>query len=168
MGTAGRQLLLIHPLAPALPGLFLLTIWALIAPTLVVERRAALEAFGRSRELVRGNGLRVFALVIIFVVISAIAANVLGQLFGGIVGGLAGYAIGTLFAGRRFIALAGVCEADTATKTFVSWFGPKGVAAMTCRLPRPPHRLLHEDRRTLLDLAVELLHIPDGHADAAV
>ena len=38
------------------PGLILLTIWAVIAPAIVVENRGVFEAFGRSRELVRGNG----------------------------------------------------------------------------------------------------------------
>src|SRR3712207_5835784 len=40
------------------PGLILLTVWSLIAPVIVVERRQATESFGRSRELVRGNGWR--------------------------------------------------------------------------------------------------------------
>ena len=31
------------------PGLVLLTIWAVIAPVIVIERTGALEAFGRSR-----------------------------------------------------------------------------------------------------------------------
>src|SRR5690349_13475403 len=36
------------------PGLFLLTIWAVIAPVIVVERSGAIDAFGRSRQLVKG------------------------------------------------------------------------------------------------------------------
>ena len=43
------------------PGLFLLTIWAVIGPVIVIERTRALDAFGRSRELVRGHGWTVFA-----------------------------------------------------------------------------------------------------------
>jgi hypothetical protein len=39
-----------------IPGLFLLTIWAVIAPVIVVEHSGAVDAFGRSRELVKGNG----------------------------------------------------------------------------------------------------------------
>lgn len=42
------------------PGLYLATIWAVIAPSIVIERRGVFEAFGRSRELVRGNGWPVF------------------------------------------------------------------------------------------------------------
>jgi hypothetical protein len=36
------------------PGLFLITIWAVIVPVIVIERSGALASFGRSRELVRG------------------------------------------------------------------------------------------------------------------
>jgi hypothetical protein len=38
------------------PGLFLATIWAVIAPAIVVERRGVFDAFGRSRQLVKGQG----------------------------------------------------------------------------------------------------------------
>jgi hypothetical protein len=46
------------------PGLILLTIWAVIAPAIVVERTGVIEAFGRSRELVRGNGWPVFGAIV--------------------------------------------------------------------------------------------------------
>src|SRR3954469_865542 len=36
------------------PGLFLLTIWAVVIPVTVIEKPGIGEAFGRSRELVRG------------------------------------------------------------------------------------------------------------------
>ena len=49
------------------PGLFLLTIWAVVAPVTVLERPGIFAAFGRSRELVRGHGWTVFgALVLVF------------------------------------------------------------------------------------------------------
>lgn len=47
------------------PGLYLLTIWAVIAPVIVVERRKVFDAFGRSRRLVRDNGRPVFWTVIV-------------------------------------------------------------------------------------------------------
>jgi hypothetical protein len=60
------------------PGLFLLTIWAVIAPVIVVERPGVFPAFGRSRELVRGNGWPVFgAIAIAFVIV------LLGSIFFG-------------------------------------------------------------------------------------
>ena len=64
-----------------LPGLFLLTIWAVIAPVIVVEKRRALDAFGRSRELVRGHGWTVFAIVLITGLLSAVAGSLLQAAF---------------------------------------------------------------------------------------
>jgi ABC-type uncharacterized transport system permease subunit len=56
------------------PGLILITIWAVVAPSIVVENRGAIEAFGRSRELVRGNGWPVFgAIVLAFLIIIAVS-----------------------------------------------------------------------------------------------
>jgi hypothetical protein len=63
------------------PGLFLLTIWAVIAPVIVIERRRALEAFGRSRTLVRGHGWTVFAIVVITGLMSIVAATLLQAAF---------------------------------------------------------------------------------------
>ena len=48
-----------------IPGLFLLTIWSLIVPTIVLEGKSAGESFGRSRELVKGNGWSVFGVIVI-------------------------------------------------------------------------------------------------------
>jgi hypothetical protein len=52
------------------PGLYLLTIWAVGVPAIVVERAGVIEAFGRSHELVRGNGWTVFgAIVVAFLIL---------------------------------------------------------------------------------------------------
>jgi hypothetical protein len=56
------------------PGLFLATIWVAIAPAIVVERRGVFEAFGRSRELVRGNGWPVFWTLVVAFLITVVAA----------------------------------------------------------------------------------------------
>jgi hypothetical protein len=53
-----------------IPGLILLTIWAVIAPTIVIEKSPVMASFGRSRELVRGNGWQVFgAIVVAFLIV---------------------------------------------------------------------------------------------------
>jgi hypothetical protein len=52
-----------------IPGLILITIWAVTGPAIVVERRGAIEAFGRSRELVRGEGWSVFAVLVVTLLI---------------------------------------------------------------------------------------------------
>jgi hypothetical protein len=46
-----------------LPGLILLTLWAVAAPVVVLERLPGLRPLGRSRELVRGNGWQVFGVI---------------------------------------------------------------------------------------------------------
>ncbi|HXR61277.1 MAG TPA: hypothetical protein VN732_08130 [Solirubrobacterales bacterium] len=58
------------------PGLFLATIWAVIAPAIVVERRGVLDAFGRSRQLVKGQGWPVLGTLVVAYAI-AIAASIL-------------------------------------------------------------------------------------------
>jgi hypothetical protein len=64
--------------ALVIPGLALMTIWAVTAPVVVLERAGVIRAFTRSQELVRGNALPVFAVVlVVFVglaIVSALAA----------------------------------------------------------------------------------------------
>lgn len=66
------------------PGLILLTIWAVIAPVIVVEHSGVMNSFGRSRELVRGNGWQVFGVIFVVFLISAVVAGVLGAIGTGI------------------------------------------------------------------------------------
>ena len=63
-----------------------MVIWAVVAPVTVLERPGILAAFGRSRELVRGNGWSVFAVfLVVFVavvaisIVAGIASNSLGS-----------------------------------------------------------------------------------------
>lgn len=66
------------------PGLFLLTIWSVIAPVIVIERKGVLEAFGRSRELVRGNGWQVFGVIVTVIFIFIVVSIVLGAFASGL------------------------------------------------------------------------------------
>ena len=86
------------------PGLILITIWSVIAPSIVVEDRGVIEAFGRSRELVRGNGWNVFgAIVLAFLIVIAVS----------VVAGLIGSALGD--AGRVILqTIANVLTAPIA------------------------------------------------------
>jgi hypothetical protein len=70
------------------PGLILLTIWSVIAPVIVVEHSGAIDAFGRSRQLVRGNGWQVFGAIVIVIIIVAVVQGILGAIGSGISGGL--------------------------------------------------------------------------------
>ena len=60
------------------PGLILLTIWAVVAPVVVVEHSGVIDAFGRSRAVVKGNGWAVFGVIVVVYLITTIAALILG------------------------------------------------------------------------------------------
>ncbi|MDW8338407.1 MAG: hypothetical protein RMM28_04630, partial [Thermoleophilia bacterium] len=62
------------------PGIYLLTIWALIAPAIVLERAGVLEAFGRSRALVRGRFWTVLGIVVIAAILSILAQMLISAL----------------------------------------------------------------------------------------
>jgi hypothetical protein len=62
------------------PGLYLMTIWSLIIPVIVLEDARALESFGRSRSLVSGNGWNVFGVIVLTFLILAAFGIVLGLL----------------------------------------------------------------------------------------
>jgi hypothetical protein len=63
------------------PGLFLLTIWSMIVPAIVIEGRSAGESFGRSREIVRGNGWNVFGLIVVTFLLVGIASAIIRLIF---------------------------------------------------------------------------------------
>jgi hypothetical protein len=73
------------------PGLILLTIWAVTAPAIVVEGRGAIESFGRSRELVRGDGWPVFWTIVVVWLLTAVITAVCG-LIGDAISGV-GYGV---------------------------------------------------------------------------
>lgn len=60
-----------------IPGLILMTIWAVVAPVIVVEHSGVIDSFGRSRELVRGSGWQVFGVIIVVFLITIIVGIVL-------------------------------------------------------------------------------------------
>jgi hypothetical protein len=63
------------------PGLWLITIWAVIVPVIVIENSGALASFGRSRQLVRGHGWHVFGTLVLVFVIMLVTDLVLGIIF---------------------------------------------------------------------------------------
>jgi hypothetical protein len=89
------------------PGLYLMTIWAVIVPVIVIERSGALASFGRSRQLVRGHGWHVFATLVLIYIIQIIVQFLLSLIFGAlphVLGdGLSSVISGTLIS--PFIAL---------------------------------------------------------------
>jgi hypothetical protein len=51
------------------PGLYLLTIWSVIVPVVMLEGTGVTQAFGRSRNLVRGNGWNAFGVIVLTVLV---------------------------------------------------------------------------------------------------
>lgn len=82
------------------PGMYLLTVWSLALPVVVLERPGGLRALRRSRELVYGNRLRVLVLVVLFCLLAGIGVRGL-DFVGGSTGpshGLASLLAGMLLA----------------------------------------------------------------------
>ncbi len=67
--------LFLVPVVLVVPELFLITVWSVLAAVAVLERPGGLRALGRSRELVRGNGWRVLALILLLAFPLALAAS---------------------------------------------------------------------------------------------
>ncbi len=89
------------------PGLILITIWAVIVPVIVIERSGVMASFGRSRELVKGRGWHVFGTLVLTWIILFVVQIILGLIFSftphAVRGGLASVISGTIVA--PFIAL---------------------------------------------------------------
>jgi ABC-type multidrug transport system fused ATPase/permease subunit len=93
------------------PGLFLLTIWAVIAPVIVIERRGALDSFGRSRELVRGNGWQVFGVIVVLFLLQFIVGAVIQALANSVSDSFGAYAIADLLVRLLVAPLSAVAAA---------------------------------------------------------
>ncbi len=82
-GIAAAIAIVIGFILILVPGLYLLTIWSMIVPVIVLERRSAFDSFGRSRELVRGYGWTVFGVIVVTFAINVALSIVLEVLFAG-------------------------------------------------------------------------------------
>ena len=78
------------------PGLVLLTRWALVAPVIVIEGRSAGPSFLRSTELVRGNGWTVFGVIVATLLIAVVAHSILVTAFSFLPDFAANWAGGTI------------------------------------------------------------------------
>jgi hypothetical protein len=63
------------------PGLILLTIWSVVAPAIVAERKGVFDAFGRSRELVRGHGWQVFGVIVVLFLLQLVLGGIVQAIF---------------------------------------------------------------------------------------
>jgi hypothetical protein len=90
-----------------IPGLFLLTIWAVIVPVIVIERVGVFDSFGRSRALVRGSGWQVFGVIVVIFLVSFIVRAIIGAIVGGISDdSFAGYALVDLIVNVLLVPLS--------------------------------------------------------------
>jgi hypothetical protein len=88
------------------PGLILITIWAVVVPVIVIERAGVFESFGRSRELVRDNGWRVFGVIVVLFLVLLIARAVIQGAAAAISDdSFVGYAIADLIANVLIVPL---------------------------------------------------------------
>jgi hypothetical protein len=60
-----------------IPGLILITVWSVAAPVVVLERPGGLGALRRSRELVKGNGWNVFAVILLLVILVGVVSLII-------------------------------------------------------------------------------------------
>ena len=63
------------------PGLYLITIWAVIIPVIVLEQSGVMASFGRSHQLVKGRGWHVFGTLVLAWLILLGVNLVLGVIF---------------------------------------------------------------------------------------
>jgi hypothetical protein len=113
------------------PGLIALTLWSVGAPAIVVEGIGPIDAFGRSRRLVRGDAWPVFGtLIVTYLIVLVIEAILVG--IGSSIGG--GAAI------VASIVSATITAPIYALAVSVLYFdlGDGGVAAGTVAPPPPP------------------------------
>jgi hypothetical protein len=115
------------------PGLYLITIWAVTAPAIVIERRGAIEAFGRSFDLVRGHGWTVFgAIVVAFLVLVGLAF--LGALIGAAIAELVGAIVLTIIVNT----IAAPFAALVSSVLFFDLREQEGGAVEPAAAPPPP------------------------------
>jgi hypothetical protein len=118
------------------PGVILVTIWAVVAPVIVIERKG-FEAFGRSYELVKGNFWQVLAVIVVLFVIQFIIQRIFGAIGGGISNSLVTYAIFTLI-GSVIIAPLTALAAAVMYFELVGLHGQQPVVAAPGSAPAAP------------------------------
>jgi hypothetical protein len=82
-----------------IPGLILLTQWAVAVPVVVCELRSPPQAISRSRQLVQGHGWQVFSVLIVTFLLVLIADTVLAAVANAVSGSSVSFAIANLLAG---------------------------------------------------------------------
>jgi len=64
-----------------IPGIILLTLWAVVAPAIVIERRGVFDALSRSWELVKTNFWQTLGVIFIFWIITLVIGGIVTAIF---------------------------------------------------------------------------------------
>ena len=120
------------------PGLILLTIWALISPVIVMEKARVMESFGRSRALVKGNGWQVFGVIVLVFILNAIAAAILSTIFVGISSDAVGAALGSLVSNAIVGPVGGIATAVMYFELAITAAPPPAVPGAPAAPAAPP------------------------------
>jgi hypothetical protein len=86
-----------------IPGLIVLTFFAVVAPVIVIERPGVIDAFRRSVELVRGTALQVFGVIVVLFLLQFIVGAVIQAIANDVADSFVGYALADLVV-RLFVA----------------------------------------------------------------
>ncbi|HEU0025030.1 MAG TPA: hypothetical protein VFQ12_10380 [Thermoleophilaceae bacterium] len=116
------------------PGLFLMTIWAVIVPVIVIERTSAIDSFGRSRGLVRGHGWQVFGVLVVLLLIKIVLSAVVAVLLVAIADSIFGYALADLITNVLIAPLSALAAAVI----YFALVRLHGEAAPVPEIPGPP------------------------------
>jgi hypothetical protein len=119
------------------PGLILLTIWAVTGPAIVVERQGVIDAFRRSWELVRGQAWMVFAIILLTLLLTQAVTYLLGAIGDG-VADTAGYIIFQAIAGALTAPITGLVAAILFFDLGGGATAPAAAPAAPAQTPPPP------------------------------
>jgi hypothetical protein len=116
-----------------IPSLYLLTIWAVIIPVVVIERTRAFDAFERSRKLVKGNGWQVFGVLVVLFVGSFLIQILISALIGGISDSWTGFSLAVLLTSLLLIPLSALA----ASVIFFELKALRGEPVLATAVPAP-------------------------------
>ncbi|MEA2360861.1 MAG: hypothetical protein QOD71_6 [Thermoleophilaceae bacterium] len=137
-GIAATIIVIIGFILIIVPGLIALTLLALVAPAVVIDRAGVADALQRSRELVRGNAWRVFGVLVVLFLLTGVVTSIINAIGGSVSDdSFAGYAIADLI-GRALLA---PLSAIAATVMYVELRRVKGeplAEDTTAGAPPPP------------------------------
>jgi hypothetical protein len=79
------------------PGLILLTMWFVGTPVCVVEQRGPLASLGRSQQLTKGHGWKIFGLMLALLIVSATVTPVIDSVLAEVGGAALAFVVGLIW-----------------------------------------------------------------------